>query len=72
MNQDLEALIKAYLAVRESTGRQRDSRLIVFEELLDKALVWPLFIHTKLSILTAITLTTSEYFAGATFNESGG
>ncbi len=38
MNPDLEALIKAYLAVHESAGRQRARRLAVFEPLLDDVL----------------------------------
>jgi hypothetical protein len=38
MNPDLEALIKAYLAVRESAGRERARCLIIFEALLNDAL----------------------------------
>jgi hypothetical protein len=38
MNPDLEALIKAYLAVHESTGRQRARCLAAFEAMLDDAL----------------------------------
>jgi hypothetical protein len=38
MNPELEALIKAYLAVRESAGRQRTRSLITFESLLEEAL----------------------------------